>query len=123
MKEKVTDELKMVFLQSKEWLRLEVEYAKLTAAEKFTVMMSTFIMGAVCLLLGFVVLILWGFSLAELFKLMMVPALAYLSAGGCLLLILLVVYLLRKPLLLNPLARFITKLIFEHSISKKESSN
>ena len=121
MKEKITDDLKTIFLQSKEWVKLEVQYAKLTGAEKFTVLMSTLIMGAVCLLLGFVVIILWGFSLAELFKLMMAPALAYLSSGGCILLILLLVYLLRKPLLLNPLARFITRLIFEHSISKKEN--
>lgn len=112
MKEKLTDELKDLLMQGKEWARLEVEYAKLTVAEKFTVLISTFIIGAICLLMGMVVLILLGFSLAELFKLMMAPALAYLSAAGVMCLLALLIFLLRKPLMLSPIARFITKLFF-----------
>lgn len=112
MKEKLTDELKDLFVQGKEWARLEVEYAKLTLAEKFTVLISTLIIGAICLLMGMIVLILLGFSLAELFKMMMPPALAYLSSAGVMLLLTLIVFFLRRPLMLNPVARFITKLFF-----------
>lgn len=110
MKEKLTDELKDLFMQGKEWAKLEVEYAKLTVAEKFTVLMSTIIIGAICLLMGVVVLIMLAFSLVELFKLMMAPALAYLTVGGIICVLALVVYLLRRPLMLNPIARFITRL-------------
>lgn len=112
MKEKLTDELKALLMQGKEWAKLEVEYAKLTAAEKFTVLISTFIIGAICLLMGMVVLILLSLSLAELFKLMMPPALAYLSSAGVMCVLALVIFLLRRPLMLNPVARFITKLFF-----------
>ncbi len=111
MKEKLTDEFKDILVQGKDWVKLEVEYAKLTVAEKFTVLLSSMIIGAICLLMGMVVLILLSLSLVELFKMMMAPALAYLAVGGIICLLILIFYLLRNPLLLNPIARFITRLL------------
>lgn len=110
MKEKLTDELKDIFVQGKNWMKLEVEYAKLTLAEKMTMLFSAMIIGAVCLLMGMVVLILLAFALVELFRLMMSPALAYLSSAGVIVVLIVLFYLFRKPLLLNPIARFITRL-------------
>lgn len=111
MKEKLTDELKDILAQGRDWVKLEVEYAKLTVAEKFTVLLSAMIIGAICLLMGMVVLILLSLSLVELFKMMMIPALAYLAVSGIICLLILILYLLRNPLLLNPIARFITRLL------------
>lgn len=91
-------------------MKLEVEYAKLTLAEKMTLLFSAMIIGAVCLLMGMVVLILLAFALVELFRLMMSPALAYLSSAGVIVVLIVLFYLFRKPLLLNPIARFITRL-------------
>lgn len=110
MKEKITDEIKEVFLQGKNWLKLEIEYAKLTVAEKFTILLSMLIIGAICLLMGMVVLILLAFALVELFKMMMPPSLAYLTVAGIICVLILLVYFLRKLILLNPIARFITRL-------------
>lgn len=111
MKEKLTDELKDILAQGRDWVKLEVEYAKLTVAEKFTILLSAMIIGAICLLMGMVVLILLSLSLVELFKMMMVPALAYIAVSGIICLLILILYLLRNPLLLNPIARFITRLL------------
>lgn len=111
MKEKLTEELKDILAQGRDWVKLEVEYAKLTVAEKFTVLLSAMIIGAICLLMGMVVLILLSLSLVELFKMMMVPALAYIAVSGIICLLILILYLLRNPLLLNPIARFITRLL------------
>lgn len=113
MKTKLTDELRSLISDSREWLRLEVEYAKLTLAEKFTVLLSTFVLGAVCLLMFIVILILLSFALVDVFRLFLSPGLAFLSVAGILMLLILLVYLLRKPLLLNPIARLISKLFLE----------
>lgn len=110
MKDKLTDEIKDLFSQGKDWVKLEVEYAKLTVAEKFTILTSAMIIGAVCLLMGMVVLILLAFALVEVFKMLMAPGLAYLSVAGVICILILLLYLLRKPILLNPIARFITRL-------------
>ena len=115
MKINLLEEIRSIFDQSKTWLRLELEYAKLTIAEKLTLLMSTLIIGFVCLLLGVVVLIMLAFSLAEAFRLIMDPALAYLSTAGVICLLLILLYLLRKPLLLNPIARLITRVFFDRN--------
>lgn len=114
MKEKLIDQIKDIVGQSTNWVKLEVEYAKFTIAEKFTMLMSALIIGAVCLLLGLAALLLLAFAGVELFKLIMVPALAYCAMAGVILLIILLLYLCRRPLLLNPIAKFITKLFFNH---------
>lgn len=113
MKENLTNEIKETFSQCKDWLKLEVEYTKFTVAEKLTMLMSALIIGAVCLLLGIVALILLAFALVEVFKLFMPIGLAFLSVAGIVCVLIIILYLLRKPLLLNPVAKLITKLFFE----------
>lgn len=113
MKLNLIEEVRGIVDQSKTWLKLELEYAKLTVAEKMTLLMSSLILGFVFLLLGIVVLIMLAFSLSEAFKLLMNPALAYLSTAGAICVLVGILFLLRKPLLLNPLARLITKVFFD----------
>lgn len=113
MKDNLSSEIKDIFTNGKNWLKLEIEYAKLTVAEKLTMLMSALIIGAVCLLLGIVVLILLAFALVEVFKSFMLPGLAYLSVGGIICILILLIYLLRKPILIDPIARLITKLFIE----------
>ena len=113
MKNNLIEEIRSTFEQSKSWLKLEVEYLKLTAVEKLTLLMGSLIIGFVGLLLGIVVLILLAFSLSEAFKLIMNPALAYLSAAGAICILLAIFFVLRKPLLLNPIARLISKIFFD----------
>ena len=113
MKQNLTDEIRSIIAQSREWVKLEVEYAKFTTAEKVTMLMSALIIGAVCLLLGVVVLIMLAFALVEVFKLFMAPGLAYLSVGGVICLLILILYLCKKPLLIDPVARLISKIFFD----------
>ena len=112
MKEKFIDEIKEIFSQSANWIKLEVEYAKMTVAEKFTVLMTTLIIGAVCFLLAFAVLMLLTLAGVELFKLILSPVLSYCAMAGVVCVLLIIFYLCRKPLLLNPIAKFITRLFF-----------
>ena len=112
MKEKLIDEIKEIFSQSTSWIKLEVEYAKFTIAEKFTVLMATLIIGAVCFLLGFAALLLLTFAGVELFKMILSPVLSYCAMAGVVCVLLILLYLCRRPLLLNPIAKFITRLFF-----------
>lgn len=113
MKLNIVEEIRNIIEQSKTWVRLEVEYAKLTIAEKLTMLLTSLILGFVCLLLFTVVLIMLSFCIAELFKMILVPSLAYLCTAGSILVFLLLLYLLRKPLILTPIARMITKIFFD----------
>lgn len=109
----IIDEVKGLFEQSKTWLQLEIEYAKLTIAEKLTVLLGTMFIGLVCMMVGLVILVLMICAVVEVFKLLMTPCLAYLSTAGVMLFFLALLVLLRKPLLLNPIARLISQLLFD----------
>ncbi len=111
MRLKIIDDIQTIVEQAKKWASLELEYAKLNIAEKLTTILTFLIIGFLSALLGFVALILFGFALVELFKLIMAPALAFLTVGGIVILLLVLLLLLRKPLLFNPLARLFTRIL------------
>lgn len=113
MKENITDQIRNIYDNGRQWLKLEIEYAKLTATEKISILLSTLILGAICILLGMVILILFSFSLVDLFKTFLSPVLAYLSVGGILILLMALIVILRRPLLENPVSRLISKLILD----------
>lgn len=113
MRLKIIDDIQGIFDQAKNWVTYEMEYAKLTLAEKLTMLFTTLIIGFLCALLAFVVMILLGFALVELFKMIMCPALAFLTVAGILIVLLVILWLVRKPLLLDPLAKMLTRILLD----------
>ena len=111
MRLKIIDDIQTIIEQAKRWLMLEMEYAKLNAAEKLTTILTFLILGFISALFGFVALILFGFALVELFKLIMAPALAFLTVGGIIIFFLVLLLLFRQPLLFNPLAKAFTRIL------------
>lgn len=107
---KVGEEIKSAVNELKTWLNVEVEYLKLTAAEKVSVLLSSLILVIVLFIIGMVVLIVLAFALVDLFCLFMPHALACVTVGGILMLLIGCLYLLRTPLVVNPITRLITKL-------------
>lgn len=118
MKSKFTDEIKEIFTHSVNWAKLEIEYLKLTAAEKLIVIMSMMVVGGICLLLLLPAILMFLFALAQVFIPLMPVAVAYITVGGILILILALIIILRRPLILNPVARFITRLLLERNNNK-----
>lgn len=110
MEKKVGDEMKTVVSDLKEWLTMEVEYLKLTASEKISILVSTLTLIIVLFIVFMVVLIVLAFALVDLFSLMMPHALACVTVGGILTLLIGVLYLLRNSLIVNPITRLITRL-------------
>ena len=122
MRFKFVDDIENIFEQGKTWVSLEIEYAKLSLAEKLTMLLTTLIIGLICLLLGFVALILLSFCFVELFRDIMCPALAFLTVAGIIIFLLVMLWVFRKPLLLNPLARMLTRILVEKNEKKNEQS-
>lgn len=110
MEKKVSEETKSVIADVKEWLMMEFEYLKLTAAEKLSILLSTLIMVIVLFIIFMVVLILFSFALVDLFNLFMPHSLACVTVGGILLLIIGAMYLFKNALVVNPITKLITKL-------------
>ncbi len=112
MNGRITGELKRFWTVLRRYISLNMEYAKLTAAEKFTMLSGAVAIGVISLACISFVLIFLGFACAELFKLFMAPALAYLSTAGVFLLLIVVVVMARTTLIINPISRIVTRILF-----------
>ena len=121
MKTKLTDDLRDMMADGVSWAKLELEYLKLTAAEKTIILVSMLVIGAVFLLLLLPAVLMFMFALAQVFIGFMPVAVAYVSVGGIVLLLLGILLLFRKPLIINPVAKFISKVLLESSANKKSN--
>lgn len=111
MKSKITDDLKDIFTQGINWAKLEVEYLKLTAIEKIIILVSMMVIGLVVLLLLLPAILMFLFALAQVFIGFMPVAVAYVCVGGIVILLLSILVIFRKPLVINPVAKFISKVL------------
>lgn len=113
MKSKITEEIKEIFTQSINWAKLEVEYIKLTASEKLIILLSAILLGGIFMILLIPVFFMLMLALAEVFIPMMPAAVAYVVVAGIFLVLIILLYIGRKPLIYNPMAKFISKLLLE----------
>lgn len=108
------DELKYKELieNVKQSAKLELEYSKLTLAEKLSIIMSRaiFVMVAIIFAACVLAVLLWALT-NWMISLTGSMWLGVLISVGVLLLLLLVLYGYRKPLVINPVTRFVTKLL------------
>ena len=121
MKPKLTDEIKELLTQSVNWAKLEIEYLKLTAAEKIIIIVSMMVIGIVVLLLLLPAILMFLFALAQVFIGFMPVAVAYVCIGGIVLLLLGMLVIFRKALVINPVAKFISKVLLDHAENKTKS--
>ena len=101
-----------LLLEFKKYLELQKEFVKLDAIEKMTVILSAILIVTVLLLLGSIVLLFLTFALAYYLG----DVLGSLSLGfglisAFILLLTVIFYLNRNRMVIQPMARFMTKLI------------
>ena len=101
-----------LLLEFKKYLELQKEFVKLDATKKMTVILSAILIVTVLLLLGSIVLLFLTFALAYYLG----DVLGSLSLGfglisAFILLLTVIFYLNRNRMVIQPMARFMTKLI------------
>ena len=101
-----------LLLEFKKYLELQKEFVKLDATEKMTVILSAILIVTVLLLLGSIVLLFLTFALAYYLG----DVLGSLSLGfglisAFILLLTVIFYLNRNRMVIQPMPRFMTKLI------------
>ena len=102
---------------TKRLISLYIENVKLTAAEKLTVVMSAAVLLVVALVFGI-------FMLAFLSGALVLPAWAsYAILGGFFLLLVVLVIAFRKHIIVNPIARFVSRLVFDTASDGKDDDD
>lgn len=99
---------------------LYLENARLTAAEKLTLLFSAVALYSVAMVLGMVALVFITMGIASVLAAYIAPFWSYLIVGGVFVLIIVVMFLFRDRILINPIARFMSRLIVESPQKKEE---
>lgn len=95
----------------KSYVELNVEYARLTVAEKATVLLTALVTAAIIGALALIVLFFMSIAAVHWLAMTMSLALAYSIMTGFNVILLVLVYLFRRQIIITPIAKFITKLI------------
>ena len=114
--DKSIDTLQQLFVEFRKYLKLQKEYTKLEVTEKLSVLLSTLILLLVVGVLAMVALFYLSFALAYILGPLVGGLMVSFSiiAGFHILLIVLII-ILRKRLIINPMVKFIAGLFFDNN--------
>ena len=98
---------------TKRLVTLYLENVKLTAAEKLTTVMSAGVLLIVTLVLGVFAIAFISGVILELLALVLPAWASYAILGGLFILLVVVTIGFRKYLIVDPIARFVSKLVFD----------
>lgn len=105
---------KKLFSEARKYFSLEWDYTKLTAVEKLAVLLSAIAFIAVVIIIGaFALFYLFSALISLLASALGCEWGANLIAVGILLVLLLVVFAFKKQLIVDPVARFVSKLFLK----------
>lgn len=96
---------------AKKYLTFQIEYAKLTAAEKITMIFGAVALAFILIMLVTVIGLFATLAVAHLIADTVGIAWAFAIMAGFYLLVAILLIVFRKPLLLNPIARFMSRII------------
>ena len=112
--EKGIEDLQQLFAESKKYLELQTEYAKLELTEKLTILLSTLILVLILIILGLVTLFYFSFTIAYVIA----PFIGGLMNSFALitlflLIVMAVVYRYRQKLIVAPMVKFLANLFLK----------
>lgn len=105
--------LTVIIREIKEYLALNVSNARLTVAEKSARLMSTVALAIVIFVLGVIAFFFLSFALVRFIALAIPIEWAYLVMAALYVVLIVVAVALRRQLIVNPITRFITRLILK----------
>ena len=94
--------------------RLYLDNVKLTVTEKLTVVFSAATLLLILLVLGIFALAFLSGALVAALALVLPQWACYLICAGVFIVIAVVIVSMRKSIIVNPIARFVSRLVFEH---------
>lgn len=109
----IREQLTSIWIEIRETLRLHLDYAKLTATEKLSVLLSMMGLALICLLLGSIVIFIVSLGLMPLLAKSTGLFGACMIMAGIYALMLIAAIIFRKQLIINPVTRFLSHLFLK----------
>ena len=114
MNENQTGNIKRLTSIVLRYLTLQLEYAKLTATEKLTVLLSTIAFFALILILGLITLVFVSIGIGHWLAATVAPYTAYLFVSAFYLVLLILLIVFRNQIIFNPASRFLSRLFLKN---------
>ena len=92
------------------YIMLQLDYARLTGAEKLSVLISTLLFGAVIIIFGSIMLVFISVGVGHLLAMTVAPYVAYLYVAAFYFVLFLCIIIFRRQLFTDPVARMISRL-------------
>lgn len=109
----ITNDIRQFIAEIKEYAQLRLEYGKLTLTEKITLLVSALALGLICVFLAVIAVFFLSMSAVDWIALSLGRAWAALIMCGAYLLLIGLLILLRKPLIVNPMSKLISRIILK----------
>ena len=118
--EKGIENLQQLLAESKKYLELQMDYAKLELTEKLTILLSTLILVLILIILGMVALFYFSFTIAYV----LAPHIGGLMSSFALitvflLIIMAIAYRYRQKLILEPMVHFLANLFLKNDFNQQ----
>lgn len=107
------NKFRTLWIEAKNFFMLNVDYAKFTMAEKLTVLLTAASVCAVAFVLAAIMMFFISMALVRWIAMATGMVGAYFIMTGVYAILFGLIFALRKPLIVNPISRFITKLFFK----------
>lgn len=105
--------LTSLYLNGKRLVGLQFENIRLKTTEKITILLSAIAFYAVAMAMGLVCLVFISIGLGHLLATTIAPHLAYLLIALFYLFLFIMVFVLKRQLFIDPIARFMSRLLVE----------
>lgn len=109
----IREQLTSIWIEIRETLRLHLDYAKLTATEKLSVLLSMMGLALICILIGSIVIFIVSLGLMLLLAKSTGLFGACMIMAGIYALMLIAAIIFRKQLIINPVTRFLSHLFLK----------
>lgn len=116
-----TDAYRRIYDETRRLVNLEVENARLVLTEKLTLLFGRVTLVAVSFVLAVCVLIFLSMSISDLLLERFTPWVTYLIVAVFYALLVTIVALFRRQLIIDPIARYISKVILDPRPSSKRA--
>ena len=112
--DKSIDNLESLFKEVKKYIELQGQFVKLELEEKLTILLSTFILILILIILGIMALFYFSFMLVYILEEWTGSIIgSYAIIGGIILIIALILYRIRKQIIIQPMVNFLAHLFLE----------
>lgn len=116
-----TDSYRRIYDETRRLVNLEVENARLVLTEKLTLLFGRVTLVAVSFVLAVCVLIFLSMSISDLLLERFIPWVTYLIVALFYGVLVAIVAFFRRQLIIDPIARYISKVILDPRPSRKQS--